>query len=426
MVYTKAPVFEARFAIVIRLVSSACLVIATVLFVLLDKTSIQPVDRVITYALLLGSLGLNAAAFAMHLTSDRMLVLLNKKRKGDKMKLWLALLDMTARVLRLRALRRPMSRRWSESTSQLNLISYCLDKPKQDLDAPWQRWISSVVKPTLICIAKMLYVRPEILDDIIFIQSKRLSCSSRKSKDAAQYARDSNTKSNYDKKIEQCRYRGEGILKHDGKGILKHNNLRNEIQMQLKSREVRDVPVNKKDLLDVVLLGSIQNRDFDESLLMWHIATDLFPRSGRTDEIKGLMSIGETLSEYMLYLLVKQPEMLSATAGIGLLRYRDTCAEARRFFQSVAAWRPEQDDARMMLLLRTLPCGRWWPECGGRCSRTRSTSVLGARTSSSSAAVASLSPCMVWFLFLMAHMGIGDMYQIKQGDAKAKLIVHDQ
>ncbi|KAG8081269.1 hypothetical protein GUJ93_ZPchr0007g5682 [Zizania palustris] len=138
MVYTKAPVFEARFAIVIRLVSSAYLIIATILFVLLDKTSIQPVDRVITYALLLGGLGLDAAAFAMHLTSDRMLVLLDKKRKGDKMKLWLALLDMTARVLRLRALRRPMSRRWSESTSQLNLISYCLDKPKQDLDAPRQ------------------------------------------------------------------------------------------------------------------------------------------------------------------------------------------------------------------------------------------------------------------------------------------------
>ena len=31
---------------------------------------------------------------------------------------------------------------------------------------------------------------------------------------------------------------------------------------------------------------------------------------------------------------------------------------------------------------------------------------------------------LVWFL--MAHMGLGDMYQIQEGDAKAKLIVKDQ
>ncbi|KAF0903516.1 hypothetical protein E2562_027950 [Oryza meyeriana var. granulata] len=31
---------------------------------------------------------------------------------------------------------------------------------------------------------------------------------------------------------------------------------------------------------------------------------------------------------------------------------------------------------------------------------------------------------LVWFL--MAHMGMGDMYRIPEGDAKAKLIVHDQ
>ena len=31
---------------------------------------------------------------------------------------------------------------------------------------------------------------------------------------------------------------------------------------------------------------------------------------------------------------------------------------------------------------------------------------------------------LVWFL--MAHMGLGDMYQIHEGDAKAKLIVRDQ
>lgn len=34
----------------------------------------------------------------------------------------------------------------------------------------------------------------------------------------------------------------------------------------------------------------------------------------------------------MLYLLVKQPKMMSAVEGIGQIRYQDTCAEARKFF----------------------------------------------------------------------------------------------
>jgi hypothetical protein len=63
-----------------------------------------------------------------------------------------------------------------------------------------------------------------------------------------------------------------------------------------------------------------------------------------------MQAIGETLSEYMLYLLIKQPDMVAATPGIGLLRYGDTCEEARRFFGSLEAWIDGHDDARRMLL----------------------------------------------------------------------------
>jgi hypothetical protein len=34
----------------------------------------------------------------------------------------------------------------------------------------------------------------------------------------------------------------------------------------------------------------------------------------------------------MLYLLIMQPTMMSAVAGIGEIRFRDTCAEAKDFF----------------------------------------------------------------------------------------------
>ena len=49
---------------------------------------------------------------------------------------------------------------------------------------------------------------------------------------------------------------------------------------------------------------------YDESLLLWHIATDLcYYTPGH-----------------------KKPTMMSVVGGIGKIRFRDTCAEAERFF----------------------------------------------------------------------------------------------
>jgi hypothetical protein len=228
--------------------------------------------------------------------------------------------------------------------------------------------------------------------------------------------------------------------------------------LQLADKKKKEIDDLVKEKLDGVLRNSI-GREFDESLLLWHIATDLCchrEREGpRMLDTIGLMSISETLSEYMLYLLVRQPEMLSATAGIGLLRYRDTCAEARRFFKSAEAWDPNHDDARRMLLsvntskkpadvkgdrsksvlfdacilakvLRELDDDTMWRVVAGV---WREMLTYAAGKCHGSTHVRQLSRggeliTLVWFL--MAHMGMGDMYRINEGDAKAKLIVHDQ
>ncbi|TVU40207.1 hypothetical protein EJB05_13658, partial [Eragrostis curvula] len=221
-----------------------------------------------------------------------------------------------------------------------------------------------------------------------------------------------------------------------------------------------------------LLWHSVVDKDFDESLLLWHIATDLClcrEIQGKgvpewvtlfseppTEKTARMRDIGGTLSEYMLYLLIKQPEMLSATAGIGLLRYRDTCAEAKRFFRSMAEWNPDHKDARRMLL--GVNTSKKPAEVKGDRSKSvlfdavilakvlremgdeefmwtliakvwREMLTFAAGKCRGSTHVRQLSRggeliTLVWFL--MAHMGLGDMYQIQAGDAKAKLIVIDQ
>uniref|UniRef100_A0A0E0FXT4 DUF4220 domain-containing protein n=1 Tax=Oryza nivara TaxID=4536 RepID=A0A0E0FXT4_ORYNI len=295
----------------------------------------------------------------------------------------------------------------------------------------------------------------------------------------------------YDLMKKLCGYRGEGTLKDDEelvrdiqmeltKATREELSLRlteeessssttkkkeaEEIThdvLQLADKKKKEIDDLVKEKLDGVLRNSIE-REFDESLLLWHIATDLCchrERKGPTQmhDTNGLMSISETLSEYMLYLLVRQPEMLSATAGIGLLRYRDTCAEARRFFKSAEVWDPNHDDARRMLLsvntskkpadvkgdrsksvlfdacilakvLRELDYDTMWRVVAGV---WREMLTYAAGKCQGSTHVRQLSRggeliTMAWFL--MAHTGMGDVYRIAElaGDPKAKLIIHDQ
>ncbi|XP_076888374.1 uncharacterized protein LOC143538786 [Bidens hawaiensis] len=97
--------------------------------------------------------------------------------------------------------------------------------------------------------------------------------------------------------------------------------------------------------------------EFDHSILIWHIATDLcynlneIERRRRPDlhvnenEWNHYQKFSKKLADYMLYLLVMCPFMLPM--GIGIIRFRDTCAEALVFFKERSG--TNKDDAYEML-----------------------------------------------------------------------------
>ncbi|XP_054782212.1 uncharacterized protein LOC129289469 isoform X2 [Prosopis cineraria] len=67
--------------------------------------------------------------------------------------------------------------------------------------------------------------------------------------------------------------------------------------------------------------------EFHQSILTWHVATDICYYYSITDheDDDPKKSISKMISEYMLYILVKQRHMLPV--GTGLISFRDTCAE---------------------------------------------------------------------------------------------------
>ncbi|KAK3410747.1 hypothetical protein EUGRSUZ_J02781 [Eucalyptus grandis] len=94
---------------------------------------------------------------------------------------------------------------------------------------------------------------------------------------------------------------------------------------------------------------------FDQSILAWHIATELLcPREARKthrylddptlDKIHLYVEMSKQLSRYMVYLLVMYPFLLPI--GVGRIKFRDTYLEARNFIiEAEAIKKNEQSKA---------------------------------------------------------------------------------
>ncbi|PON38905.1 hypothetical protein PanWU01x14_308800, partial [Parasponia andersonii] len=107
--------------------------------------------------------------------------------------------------------------------------------------------------------------------------------------------------------------------------------------------------VLKKEKLEDVFGWTVEV-EFDQSLLLWHIATDLcyYTENPPTSEAgKTNHTVSKLLSDYMMYLAVDCPFMLPN--GIVQIRFQDTCSEVSEFFDE-RGHKKDPKEAREMLM----------------------------------------------------------------------------
>ncbi|XP_020877612.1 uncharacterized protein LOC9299681 isoform X1 [Arabidopsis lyrata subsp. lyrata] len=212
------------------------------------------------------------------------------------------------------------------------------------------------------------------------------------------------------------------------------------------------------------LMCYIEKVDYDQSLLLWHIATELCFQEEEGGEMENLSresyddrEFSKIISDYMMYLLIMRPKLMSEVSGMGTIRFRYTKAEAERFFKGkhIKNLRDMKLASKMVLSvnndieqilvkgnqsksvlfdasmlakeLRNLKessneDGKWrvlskvWVEllcyAASHCKATEHVAQLSRGGELLN---------FVWLL--MVHFGLADKFEINKGDARAKLLV---
>ncbi|PON85802.1 hypothetical protein TorRG33x02_184110 [Trema orientale] len=200
---------------------------------------------------------------------------------------------------------------WSGTVSQYNMIRYCLDERPVSCVYKLARYV--YMRGILDRIKLWLYSSTETVNDDLksfIFEELRTKSSAANTLRAA---------------VDACSQRGDWAL-------------------------LQTLSSNK-------LKWSVREFQYAESLLVWHIATELCYRHNGESRLEDMDSekskkICKHLSDYMFSLLVTQRPMLAPVLGNWHIVFQDTCAEAMRFFNKHPISGPE-DACKKIISVRT-------------------------------------------------------------------------
>ncbi|GAB4857012.1 hypothetical protein Ancab_014924 [Ancistrocladus abbreviatus] len=443
--YTKVVLKDHLPIYYLRIACLGLIIAALTVFEIKERHNYSGVEVVITYILIGGAIALDTYAFFKLYLSEWTIATQRKREKKTKDKwsagYWLCELAICIRcLLRGFPIKSPfLQRRWSETISQYNILDYCL------------REHPGVCMKCLYCIGC-----EDMITGCRYVKTKKYTDPMRdfifgelrtKSKRAVSPEITKNI----------CSARGNWVL---------------QFSDFIKLREW---------ILDV---------DYDESLLLWHIATELLYNHERvpneededqsccvhcpTSSVHCLTcyrfkerttwesninldyaECSRIFSNYMVYLLVRQRTMMSAVADIAQIRFRDTCAEAKKFIARVdlesvdkkerlkklcekimavdTFIKPEEvkgdqsksvlfDACRLAKELKELGDRKWGMICKVW-AELLSYAAIRCRPESHVQMLSKGGELISLVWLMMAHLGLGEQFRINKGTARAKLLV---
>ncbi|CAL9166814.1 unnamed protein product [Musa hybrid cultivar] len=472
ILHTKAVRVHTLRGRLVRALSLSLVVLAFVLFRRSGRHNFSEADVIITYILLIVALVLEAIAAVLLVFSDWTIVALQDSGKLERpfiarLKKIIRFLKLDLAIVKFRG-----GTRWSNSMRQCNLLCICLGDYKQTTFTRILHFLG---------LKELWDSNRPVENTIVGDDQKTLIFEELKKKTYG-----AEGESTEYKRLRACK--GEWVLREKGYTDFDWS----------------------------------MNKEFDESVLLWHIATSIcyqmrenganadkttidphkkvnFRRvkndtvesnkdleANKSSSEKGKEAkcdhrkISKQISDYLMYLLVFQPSLLPA--GIGKIRFQDTCAEAKRFFTDNARAIESEDQCKEASWLKVTkklvnPKKKDLPRLeNAACEKLlevaksdpelkpvevkgdRSKSVLfdacklakdlneletsrrwivisavwvemlcyAASNCNSYSHAKQLSQggellTHVWLL--MAHMGIGEQYRIEAGHARAKLLV---
>ncbi|KAJ6714873.1 hypothetical protein OIU85_026383 [Salix viminalis] len=416
VLFTKARAVHSVRGYVFRLLSFILVVVALALFRFnVKKETFDPLDVKLTYVLLWGSVSLDTVAFVRAVLSDWTVADLNKPEKHPDSCGKSCAAFFSAWKVPLFNVKRAISkligfRSWCASVKGHNLIRYCVNRPKSRIGI-WKDEVLGYVGLR------------DFVDGIFQVSNKRFTLELwRVIFEELKMKSDSADDPEDAKRI--CSARGNLALQDC------------------------DWDKNLKD----ELMPYVVDVTYDESLLLWHIATELlYSEDGNREQGSDDKSFCKLLSDYMMYLLIMQPGMMAAVAGIGKIRFRDTCAEAGRFLKrrdlgsnkeqgacinilgvntevkpvDVKGDRSKSvlfDASRLAKLLKKEKEEERWELLRRVWVELLSYAAGNCRANAHAQQVGKGGELLTFVWLLMAHFGLTDQFQINKGHARAKLI----
>uniref|UniRef100_A0A803PB12 DUF4220 domain-containing protein n=1 Tax=Cannabis sativa TaxID=3483 RepID=A0A803PB12_CANSA len=307
VLHTKAVVIHGKLGYFLRFITICSTLLAFLLFLFTQKHGFGKFEIDVTYALFIGAVLLDTISVVKLIFSDWVFMAMKDNQ---------IIRHVPEAILR--------RKRWSGSVSQKDIISHCL-APKmapQDLASYVDK--HGILKTMEMMLCKLSYWKTvdNHLKHFVFQELKNKSKKAINLRDA----------------IETCSERGEAALLQNSSSYIK-------------------------------LKWSIGEFQYAESLLLWHLATELCYNDQANSSVEEDQKIGggniwqlfaqrccrtcvcqghkdddqssgsdnrnicKVISNYMFYLLVNKPVMLAPVLGNWNIVFRDTCAEANKFFE---------------------------------------------------------------------------------------------